>query len=108
MGWSFLAGVAVGAVVALVLMAFAQSTGRLPQWRAEDAARDKARKRRDDIETERHLAHDVADSITPEELSLVVAGRASIADIVRGRDDPGSPFHRARGPDGRYLPPGAT
>jgi hypothetical protein len=91
----FFAGMAAGAIVALIVLALAQASGRgALLWQAEDAVRERAQQTRADIEKERQEAHDIAHTVTPQELELVLTGRYTFADIVRGRKDPSSPFFR--------------
>lgn len=93
---AFFCGVVVGLVVSLVVLALAKAAGVQTPWEKEEAARQQATARREQIKMEEGNKHDAVSTITPGEMDLIVAGNVTLSDVLRGRDDPRSPFFRAK------------
>ncbi len=85
----FLAGVAVGALLAFIVLAIAQSASKegatSQAFKAEDAARAETTKVVNAIDTKREQAHATIDQLTPEEIDLVLNGSATLDDVMRKR-----------------------
>jgi hypothetical protein len=81
----FFAGVAVGALLAIIVLAIAQNAGKLPSFAAEDKAADDSQKAVDAIAQRRDEAHAIIDQLTPDEIDSVLNGAATLDDVVRAR-----------------------
>lgn len=82
---AFFAGMAVGALLAIIMLAIAQNAGKLPNFAAEDKAVADSQKAVDAIAQRRDEAHAIIDQLTPEEIDSVLNGPASLDDVVRAR-----------------------
>ncbi len=83
---AFFAGVAVGALIAFVALALAQAAGKkVPGFAAEDDARAETQRKVEDIDQRKESAHAAIDTLTPDEVDLVLNGSATVDDILRRR-----------------------
>jgi len=103
---AFFCGVVVGLTVALIVLALAKAAGTETPWEKEEAARQAADVKRDAIRQDEGKMHDLVATVTPGEMDLIVAGRVTLRDVLRGRDDPTSPFYLPKpGTNGGEQPP---
>lgn len=91
---AYLACVALGAILGVVLMALVQANGKKLPWEAEDQAKADAKADKEQIEKERQEAHEAIETLTSQELSFMLANNLTVADVVRERTNPASPIYR--------------
>lgn len=83
---AFFAGMAVGALLAFILLALAQNAGKsIPGFAAEDKARAETEKVVKAIDDKRDQAHATIDQLTPDEIDLVLNGSSTLDDVMRKR-----------------------
>lgn len=84
---AFFAGCAVGALIAFVVLALAQSAGKqVPGFAAQDRAREETERQVDLITERKEKAHADIDKLTPDEIDLVLNGFNTVADVLRERE----------------------
>ncbi len=81
----FCLGVAVGAILTLVIMLMAQDAKRARDVAAEDAVREDAERQRLERAERQRILNNAIRSLTDEERDAILTGRLTIDDVMRAR-----------------------